>query len=74
MGEYVVIPAQSRGAVPAKVQIRGNPQNKSLIYDDTVGVTTVGDASEVLVGKIKGECEIRAELFHASSAFRTGAV
>ena len=63
---------QRRGS--GEVQIRGNPQHESLVDDDAVGVAAIGDASEVLVGQIKGEREVRAELLQASSALGAGAV
>lgn len=69
-----MIPAQSRGAAPGELEVRGDAQHESLVYDDAVGVAAVGDASEVLVRHIEGECEVRAELLKAGAALRARAV
>ena len=45
-----------------------------LVDDDAVGVAAVGDAAEVLVGKVVGEDEVVAELLEAGLALGTGAV
>jgi hypothetical protein len=57
-----------------EVQIRGDTQDEPLVHDNALGVAAIGDASEVLVRHIKGECEVRAELLKASPALGTGAV
>ena len=49
-------------------------QDKALIDDDAVRVAAVGDASEVLVGKVVREGQVRAELLKARLALGTGAV
>ena len=69
-----MIPAQRSGATPAESQFRGHAQHESLIDNDAVGVATVGDAAQVLVGRIEGECQVRAEILEASPAFGAGAV
>ena len=74
MGEYVVMPAQRRGAAPARSRLEGTRRTKRSIDDDAVGVAAVGDASEVFVGKVVGEGHVRAELLQAGLALGTGAV
>src|ERR1700675_3192139 len=58
----------------SEVQIGGDAQNEPLVHYNALGVAAVGDASEVLVRHIKGECEVRAELLEASPALGTRAV
>ena len=53
-----------------KIEVGGNAQNESLIDDDAIGVATIGDASEVLIGAIVGEGHVRAELLKALPAMR----
>ena len=74
MGEYVVIPAQSKGAAPARFEVRGDAQDEPLVDDDAVGVAAVGDASEMLVRRVVGEGQVRAELLEAGLALGAGAV
>src|SRR5208282_6447255 len=57
-----------------EVQIRGDTQHKPLVHYDAVGVAAIGDASEVFVRHIKGECEVGAELLKAGAALGTRAV
>src|SRR5205823_13822158 len=52
----------------------GDPQNKSFIDDDALGVAAVGHASKVFVWGIEGEDHVRAELLKASVAPWTGAI
>ena len=49
-------------------------QDKALIDDDAVGIAAVGDASEVLIGRVVGERHVRAELLEAGLALGTGAI
>src|ERR1700686_563775 len=51
-----------------EVQVRWDAQHKSLIDDNALGITAIGDASEVLVRRIEGQCHVRAELLKTSSA------
>ncbi len=69
-----MIPAQSKGAAPARSRFDGNAQNKPLVDDDAVGVAAVGDASEVFVRQVVGKDHIGAELLKPRFALRTGAV
>ena len=57
-----------------RVEVRGNMQDKPLVNYHTVGVATVGNASEMLVGKVVREGSIRAELLKARLAFGASAV
>ncbi len=57
-----------------EVEVRGNAQDESLVDDDAVGVAAIGDASQMLVGKVVGEGRIRAELLEARLALGAGAV
>ena len=68
------MPAQSRGAAPARSRFAGTRRTKLLVDDDAVGVAAVGDASEVLVGEVVGEGHVRAELLEAGLALGAGAV
>ncbi len=63
-----------QGSSSGKIQIRGNAKDKLLVDDDTVGVTTIGDASEMFVWHVEGQRQVRAELLEASLALGTGAV
>src|SRR6266550_2894987 len=45
-----------------------------FIDDDAFGVTAVGPASEVLVRRVESEDHVRAVLFKASFALRTGTI
>jgi len=49
-------------------------QDKALINHDAVGIAAVGDASEVLIGKVVGESQIRTELLEASLALGAGTI
>ena len=62
---------QRRGA--GEIEVRGNAQHEALVDHDAVGVAAVGDASEVLVGKVVGEGQVRAELLEAGLALGAGA-
>ena len=73
MGEYVVIPAQSKGG-SSEIQVRRDAQNEALVDDDAVGVATIGDAPEVLIRHVKGECEVRAKLLEADAALIAGSI
>ena len=68
------MPAQSRGAAPARSRFEGTRRTKCLIDDDAVGVPAVGDASEVLVREVVGERHIRAELLEAVLALGASAI
>src|ERR1700689_5078349 len=57
-----------------EVKVRRNTQHKSLVGNKAVGVSAVGDATEMLVGKVISKGRIRAELLLASQALGTGAV
>ena len=57
-----------------KIEVGRDAQDKSLVDDDAVGVAAVGDAAEVLVGKVVGEGQVRAELLEAGLALGAGAV
>src|SRR4029453_4516271 len=63
---------QRRGCV--EVKIRGHAQNKMFINNDAFGVAAVGPASEMLVRGIEGKDHVRAVLFKASFALRTGTI
>ncbi len=65
--------AKQRGG-PGVVEVRRNPQDKSLVNDNVVGVAAVRDASQMLVGKVVGKDRILAELLETRLAFRAGAV
>src|SRR5579862_359981 len=55
-------------------QIRRDMQDESLVHDNTFGVAAVSHAAQVLVGGIKGEDHVRAEVLKSSAAFGTCAV
>ena len=57
-----------------EVEIRGNAEDESLVNDDAVGVAAIGDASQMLVGEVVGEGQIRAELLEARLALGACAV
>ncbi len=57
-----------------EVEVGGDAHHEALVDDDAVGVTTVGDTSEVLVPRVVGEGSVRAELLEAGSALGAGAV
>ena len=63
---------QRRG--PGEVEVGGNAQNEAFIDDDAVGVAAVGDAAQVLVGRVVGEGGIWAELLQAGLALGAGVV
>ncbi len=68
------MPAQSRGAVPARSRLAGTLKDKVLVDDDGVGVAAVSDLAGALVGEVVGEGEVVAELLQAGLAFGAGAV
>src|ERR1700736_1761725 len=61
-----------RGSI--EVEVGRNAQDKAFIDHDVLGVAAVGDASEVLVGEVVGECEVGTKLFEARPALGTRAV
>jgi hypothetical protein len=63
---------QRRGS--GELEVRGDAQNETLVDDDALGVAAIGDVSEVLVRRIKGQYHVRAELLKPSPALGTGAV
>ena len=69
-----MIPAQSRGAAPARSRFGGTRSTKRSIDDNAVGVAAVGDAAQVLVGEVVGEGHVGAELLQARLALGAGAV
>jgi hypothetical protein len=69
-----VIPAQSKGCGSGVVKVRGDAQDEPLVDHDAVGVAAVGDASQVLVGKLVSKGRIRAELLEARQVLRAGAI
>ena len=68
------MPAQSRGAAPARSRFEGTFEHESLVDDDAVGVAAVGNAAGVLVGEVVGKGEVGAELLQALLALGAGAV
>src|SRR5437879_11798421 len=42
-----------------EVQVRGDAQDEPLVDDNALGVATVGDASQMLIGEIVCQSEIR---------------
>ena len=69
-----MIPAQSRGAAPASLRFEGTRRTNRLVDDNALGVAAIGDAAEMLVGRIKGERHVRAEILKACPALGTRAV
>ena len=69
-----MIPAQSRGAAPARSRVRGNLENKFLIDDDAFRIAAVSNAAAELVGRVIGQSEIGAELLKPFFAGGAGAV
>ena len=63
---------QRRGS--GEIEIRRDAQDEALVDDDAVGVSAVGDASQVLVREVVSEGHIRAELLEAGLALGAGAV
>jgi hypothetical protein len=49
-------------------------RDEAFVDDDAVGVTTVGDAAEVLVPRVVGEGAVPAELLEAGLALGAGAI
>ncbi len=63
---------QRRGS--GEIEVGGNAQNEPLIDDDAVGVAAIGHAAEMLVWKVVGEREVRAELLETLPATWAGMV
>ena len=60
---------------PGEVEVRGDAQDEALVDDDAVGVAAVGDRGRpVLVRRVVGEGQVRAELLEAGLAVGAGAV
>ena len=55
---------QRRGS--GEIEVGRDAQDEALVDDDAVGVAAVGDASEVLVRRVVGEGQVRAELLEAA--------
>src|SRR5207302_10671800 len=55
-----------------EVQVRGDAQDEPLVDDNALGVATVGDASQMLIGEIVCQSEIRAELLEARLSLGAG--
>src|SRR5580658_7226588 len=50
---------------PGQIKIRWDSQDIALVDDDTIGVATVGCASEMLVRRVEGERQVRARVLKA---------
>ena len=61
-----------RGA--SEIEIGGDLQNEAFIDDDAIGVATLGNTSEVLVGGVEGQRHVWAEIFKPGFAAGAGAV
>ena len=59
---------------PGEIEVGGDAQHEMLVDDDAVGVAAVGHASEILVGRVKGERQVRTEVLKAGFALGAGAV
>ena len=57
-----------------KLQVRWDAQDKPLVDDDALGVAAISDASQMLVGEVVSQGEIRTELLEARLALGAGAV
>src|SRR6267378_2919231 len=57
---------------PSEVEVLRDAQDKPLVHDHALGVSAISDASQMLVGKIVGQSEIRAELLLARQALGAG--
>jgi hypothetical protein len=57
-----------------EVEVRWHPQDESLVDDDTLGVATVGDPTQMLVRKVVSVGHVRTELLEARLALGAGAV
>src|SRR5208282_2990957 len=57
-----------------ELEVRGDAQDEPLLHDNALGIAAVGDAAEVLVWRIKGECHVGAEILKASPALGTRTV
>ncbi len=68
------MPAQSNGAVSGQIEIRWHAKNKGLVHSDAVGIAAVGYSAEMLIRKIVGKREIRAELLQPRLALRAGPI
>ncbi len=49
-------------------------QDKALIDDDAVRIASIGDAAQVLIGKVVGKGKVRTELLEPGLTFGAGAV
>src|SRR5579863_5246816 len=59
---------------PGETKVRWDSQDKVLIDDDTIGIATVGYASEMLVWRVEGERKIRAKVLKPGLTPGTGAI
>src|ERR1700728_306330 len=67
-------PAAEQSPSAGKIQVGRDMQDKVLIDDNAVRIAAVGDASEVLIGKVVSKGHVRAELLEARLTLGTGAV
>src|SRR5208337_5426680 len=57
-----------------ETEVGRDAQDEPLVYDDAIGVATIGDTSEVFVRGVEGEDHVRAKLLEARTALGAGAV
>ncbi len=57
-----------------EIEIGWNPQNEVLVDHDAVGISTIGNAPEVLVRGVEGEDLVRAKLLKSILALGAGPV
>src|SRR5207237_4029287 len=67
-------PGTEQRRSPRKIEIGWNAQNEVLVDNDSAGVPTVGETSEVFVRGVKSEDHVGTELLKAGFALRTGTV
>src|SRR5208283_2852806 len=67
-------PSTQERRSPGEIEVGRDAQNETLVDDDAVGITSVGDATEILVRGVEGKPLVRAEVLKARFALGTGAV
>ncbi len=59
---------------PGEVEVFRYAQDETLVDDDALGVTAVGDAAEMLVGRVVREDPFGTELLHVRTAAGAGVI
>src|SRR5205807_3783371 len=67
-------PGTEQRRSPRKIEIGWDAQNEVFVDNDSAGVPTVGETSEVFVRGVESEDHVGTELLKAGFALRTGTV